>query len=455
VAGPSGFHWPGPAGSFSASLPAIVRIWARYLGLLLLPVRLLADYSFDAFPLSAGWADPRAIAAAVLVAAFAVAAIAAWKRARPVGFFLVWIGIALLPVAQLVPHHELLSEHNLYLPSVGACLAGAFGFGRAGVRPLLVATLALFATLTVHRNATWHDERSFAESTIATAPRCARAHFNLARVLADCGDLAAARTEIETVAAIGPGPDPASSRAYVAAQSELSRNAEKRGALAEAEERLRSAIAASPREPVSYLNLAGLLGRQGRFAEAAAILEDAVSRGMREEAVLRTLALARNDSGSAAAEVIAPLAAARRAATGNEERDSATAILLDTCERSKEEELAMVTLRALGREAEARPWRARFLRRVRSEGALAADPSHPDARRRALAEVRAESQRCDALSVPAPLDAAAAGRWIAHLRAHVRLALFAEREGHADALSSECWRRASADWKRLFGEAAG
>lgn len=453
VASASGLHYP--AGSLAAMLPTILRIWARYLGLLVFPVRLLADYSFDALPLSSGFFEGRVLASIALLSGFVVALVVAWRRERLLGFVLLWIALALAPVSQLVPHHELLSEHNLYLPSVGFCLAAGWLLAGVRARPLLAIIAILFCVLTVDRSADWRDSRTLLESAVRVAPRSARAHFNLARLSMDDRDPAAARRHLEAVVEIGPGPDAPSNRAYVAAQNELAVQAMREPSVGsvEAEARLRAAIAASPLEAGSTLNLASVLALQGRFADAAAALEGGLQAGATDEAVSRSLARARLDGGAPSAAVLAPLSASMRTATDPAARAAGLDLLLRVCDQRLEEEPAILTLRALGRRDEARSCSVRLLDRLRAAPDLKPSATDDTVRKRALRDARTESERCAEVEPPSPLDTAAMERALAHLRSHVRVALSAERARRKDpSLADAAWRAAEADRRRLFGD---
>src|SRR5262249_49338457 len=120
LVGDDGWRWHG--GGFGSTLLTIPRLLAKDLELLLLPARLQADYDFDALPATTSLADGSLWLAAL---AIAVALAAAWLAARRdarVALGVVWIPIALLPVLQIVPHHEIFAERYLYLPSVGFAL---------------------------------------------------------------------------------------------------------------------------------------------------------------------------------------------------------------------------------------------------------------------------------------------------------------------------------------------
>ncbi|MBI3769314.1 MAG: tetratricopeptide repeat protein [Deltaproteobacteria bacterium] len=178
---------PWHGGTPGANLATVLRIWTRYLYLIVWPARLSADYSYRAFPVSTALLDGRALAAAVLLAALALAAWWRWRRGDLAGFGAAWCAVTLLPVSHIIPYRELLAEHYLYVPMIGvACVvAGAIDAAgtRASLRRLVLAAVVLVALAaaarTIVRNRDWRDTQRLWSATVATVPDCARARFNL------------------------------------------------------------------------------------------------------------------------------------------------------------------------------------------------------------------------------------------------------------------------------------
>jgi len=178
-------------GSWDVQHMTATALLGHYARLCLFPARLLADYSIDAFPLVRSPSAPAFLAAVATLGSALAIAIAALRRAPLVTFGIAWFFLALTPVAQIVPYHEIGADHYLYLPSVGACLVLGLGFAtlwdRRGARAaavILAVVLALFAGRTVVRIFDWRTAESIYRATIETAPRCARAHLNLGSVTA-------------------------------------------------------------------------------------------------------------------------------------------------------------------------------------------------------------------------------------------------------------------------------
>jgi len=214
--------------------------WAR---LLWWPARLSFDYSPPGYAVASA---PGAIhvLALLLLVAFGWIAWASRNRAPAVSLGIVWIGIALLPVSNLIlPTGILLAERTLYLASVGAVLATA-GLamaaadwmtsrlaGRAILAAVAVAAI-LGAGRSVARASVWRDNERLLHQVTIEAPRNYRAHRTLALHL------------------------------------------DRQGRLDDAAREYRRSIELWARDAGVYEDLAILLDREGRDADAVMVLQD-------------------------------------------------------------------------------------------------------------------------------------------------------------------------------------
>lgn len=143
--------------------------------LLVFPLTLRVDYSPDERTLVASLFDPTLLAGVVCFVIWATLLALAWRRGRRLeAFGLGWIGIAFLPVANIVfPAGFVLAERTLYLPSAGLVLAGGSWLARWPSRWRLVpATLVLLgAARTALRVPVWHDNTTVTLSILEDSPR--------------------------------------------------------------------------------------------------------------------------------------------------------------------------------------------------------------------------------------------------------------------------------------------
>lgn len=297
-------------GSLWLTLLTMARVFSYYLRLLVLPVNLNADYSYNAFPVTTSWADPGA-GLAVLFLAGLWYAILVCARIRPVAAFGgAWFFLALLPVSQIIPHHEMVAEHYLYVPSVGFAMAVAGLFDpllddprrRRVLYPAGLLVLMLLSVRTVWRNFDWRDELTLWQKTVQTAPDSARARNNLGGAYLRSGQPTLA--EAHLAAALRIRPDFASARANMGklymdrgdldmAERELNvaltlkqRDAiprlwlgvvqARKGEIAAAEAQFRTTMDTFPYGAYAYNNLGVLFVRTGRLAEAESLFREAL-----------------------------------------------------------------------------------------------------------------------------------------------------------------------------------
>lgn len=185
-----GLHYPSLrtefyGGSAINNFATVFRIIGRYIQLTFFPVVLHADYSYNAFPVSASFFEPGVLVWAALVAILVFLFAAAIKKNKL--FFLggLWFFVTLLPVCHIFPHHEIMAEHYLYLPSVGLMILAAplwsniFRWKKFVLVGSVAAILLVFSVRTVVRNRDWKDAMTLWANVLATTPACARANDNM------------------------------------------------------------------------------------------------------------------------------------------------------------------------------------------------------------------------------------------------------------------------------------
>jgi Flp pilus assembly protein TadD len=251
-----------------ATFLTVTRILVHYLKLLLYPIRLVADYSYNAFPLSVSLKDPAAVTAVVLLLLLGYMTLRLLTNHKMMAFGMAWFFITLLPVCHIFPHHELLAEHYLYLPSVGLCLVAALAGERAltnGRYTLLLTVCflmvgALFSVRIWDRNRDWSDSLTLYEKTVTTVPQGARAHSNLGEAYASRGRIDEAIAACKRALAIKPG--------HAEAHYNLGFAYYKKGLFDEAIAEYREALSAEPRYPKALNNLGAAYLEKGEIHEA-------------------------------------------------------------------------------------------------------------------------------------------------------------------------------------------
>ena len=170
---------------------AVIPQWTR---LLLWPAHLQAEYGPPAIPFP-GTVGASHVAGLILLLAAAFLIARTWRRAPVVAFGLIWIGIAVSPVSNvLAPTGVILAERTLFLPSIGMVLAvGAASQAvmapRHRLRLAVVAgaVLALGMARSATRSLVWRDQNRFFSQLVEDAPTTYRAQKLAAEYLAKTG----------------------------------------------------------------------------------------------------------------------------------------------------------------------------------------------------------------------------------------------------------------------------
>ncbi|MBI3939821.1 MAG: tetratricopeptide repeat protein [Acidobacteria bacterium] len=178
--------WGGsPFNNYLTSL----KLFLHYMRMTVVPYPLIADYE-GVFPVASGIGDFSGWVAIAGTAAYLWAVVWSLRRRPRMGFGLLWFGVTLLPVLQLLPFHEIAADHYLYLPLAGFIVAlldaGEWKFARLPVSIAVSAAaclVLLFSGMSVSRNRDWRNTRSLWEATARHAPGSARVHNNLGTTL--------------------------------------------------------------------------------------------------------------------------------------------------------------------------------------------------------------------------------------------------------------------------------
>jgi tetratricopeptide (TPR) repeat protein len=208
------------------------------------------------------------------VAAAAGIALAAWRlprvRRRVVAFGALSFALLLAP-SLLVPG-TLVLDHRLVLPAVGVLvMVGEIARAAVPDQRLLVAfggaLAAVLALVTAGFEGAFREPSAFAREAVAGSPSSPMAHFCLGQVEQRAGHDERALAEYRTALALGPAE---------VVHNDIAVLAMKDGRWPEAEAELRAELALNPEYATAEYNLAVVLRREGRLAEAC----DAVKRAL-------------------------------------------------------------------------------------------------------------------------------------------------------------------------------
>jgi tetratricopeptide (TPR) repeat protein len=258
------------------------RVVVAYLRLLLLPLGQNLDHDV---PLSDSLADPRVLGSLAVLAA--VAGLALWRlvaarragRAAGALFFLgvAWFFVTLAVESSVIPIRDVMVEHRVYLPSVGASIALATALLAAlealplPGSPAVVAAIALavvaapLGVATHLRNRVWRDELSLWSDVVAKSPGKARPHNYLGIVYGSAGDPGRAMAEFQEALRLAPW--------YPDALINLAGMYRKAGDRDAALRLYEKAVLVAPQRAIVHSDLGAMYLILGRLADAERELE--------------------------------------------------------------------------------------------------------------------------------------------------------------------------------------
>lgn len=199
-------------GSVTSHISTVAAVHAKYVELIFAPIRLAGDYAPPVIPVYNSPLEPAALAGLLWLVALAGALAwfvrRAWYREA---FGIAWYVVALLPVSHIIPHHEILAEHYLYIPLLGVALTvaglaerlwrrvdGSSYAGKAVVVGLCVLVVAA-AVRTGLRAADYTSEKAHARATLEHYPESVRGRARLGLALLREDDFEAAKPHLQYV----------------------------------------------------------------------------------------------------------------------------------------------------------------------------------------------------------------------------------------------------------------
>jgi tetratricopeptide (TPR) repeat protein len=206
---------------FAENLLSQINVVAYALSLFVWPSRLTFDHDFPLYHSFLEWPTP--VSLALLMGLLGIAWLSVKQRPF-ISLGLLWFFVTLAPTNSVIPRFDLLSERNLYLPSIGLFLAAVSLLDGAAMTildrlsgrtrqalallPLLAALLLIAATY--NRNRIYADQVTFWLDAVSKSPGKARAHNNAGYAYQLAGDLDRAIDHFRAALSLNPDSDIAS-----------------------------------------------------------------------------------------------------------------------------------------------------------------------------------------------------------------------------------------------------
>jgi hypothetical protein len=167
-------------------------VFAKYLGLLVFPLNLSADYSFNQIPLVTGILSVRGSVPVCLILILLTALVVSFRR-HPILFFSLFVFFSsfVLTSNWILPIGTMMAERLMYFPALGFNVALAFlaieGLSKPRWREIALVACAVviagYAVRTVTRNMDWRDHYALFSSAARVSPNSSLVQSNLAAVL--------------------------------------------------------------------------------------------------------------------------------------------------------------------------------------------------------------------------------------------------------------------------------
>ena len=236
----------------------------KYVGLVLWPSPLSADYSYNQISIPSSL-DIRVLIGLAIVFGLSMLA---WKRRGVVAFAAMAFLLPLAGFLHIVfPLGSLFAERLTYLPMLGATLLMALALNALPRRSvLLVVLLAACALRVVARNRDWLDNETLFRRTVATSPQSARSHFLLGAELLEQDRFDESAASFEAGLEIAPQ--------HIGARMSLGQAKLEAGTPVEAQAAFEDALARAPSDEIREWALTAALAA-GRERARSGVWDDA------------------------------------------------------------------------------------------------------------------------------------------------------------------------------------
>jgi tetratricopeptide (TPR) repeat protein len=240
---------------------------------------------------------------------------------RLISFGIIWFFLTLSVESSFIPLKEVINEHRLYLPGVGAATVFATAFCLVAMKLSRLAYAKLFVSVvvmivmglgfaTIKRNHVWGNAVRLWQDVVAKSPNKGRSHNNLGVALENAGRRAEAIKTLSRAIDLDPG--------YFLSYYNLGDLYLVSDQPSTALPLLQTAIQLNPGFTEAYVGVGAALMRSGRFRDVIIFLEQNLDRikgnaeahfymgasyafmGNREEALRELTIVSQNDPELAA-----------------------------------------------------------------------------------------------------------------------------------------------------------
>ncbi len=294
-------------GAWNVQVFTALKVAGRYLWLFVWPLKLSADYSYNAIPLAHAFGEPGVILGVLAWGGLlGLAALSYFSGTRQVFFGIGWTVVTFFPASNLVVTiGTIMGERLFYLPSVGLCLALGAGWDqleawvshgpyrqivRRVALGLLTLVIMLLTVRTVQRNRDWRTTESLFQRAVEVVPQSAKAHYTMGAFKKDPEE---ALQDFEEAVRIYPEFPVIHGKFNVGRGTALLRA----GRIDEAVEDLERALRLTQRHQEGLYNLGLAYAKQERWEEAEGAYRKALALNLEDADVHNSLSFVLRQQG--------------------------------------------------------------------------------------------------------------------------------------------------------------
>jgi len=271
-------------------------VFVRYLSILVFPMRLSADYSYDHLHIYRSLFHPVPFLGLIFLIVLSSLPLVCRGSRREFGTASVVFLVPYFLVSNIFfPIGTIMGERLMYLPSAGFSIA--FGAALAALKnrsgkaasALLILLLVLYSSRTITRNRDWYDDFTVFTSALKIAPGSVKVLCNMAFLMDERGDRLTGETFYRRALEIYPD--------YDAALSGLGKNLYDQGRLTESAVYYKKAVEVSPEKASAHYDYGMVLVKLGKYREAEKELTRAIELSSRNPKLYQGLGNLRLSQG--------------------------------------------------------------------------------------------------------------------------------------------------------------
>ncbi|MBI2651746.1 tetratricopeptide repeat protein [Candidatus Woesearchaeota archaeon] len=202
------------AGNFYLTMLTMLEVYAYYIYLLFIPLKLTLFYDIKAAGTILGL---KVLLAGLLLLLILFSAIK-FRKNKVLFFSVFWFFITLIPMSNMLPLQIFMAERYLYVPSISFSLLASYflfkvyNFAKEKKKRILaysiivfvILILAFYSSRAIMRNKEWKNDLVLWSKTVETNPNNSRAHDNLGFTYEKIGKINEAKMEFEKAVELQP-----------------------------------------------------------------------------------------------------------------------------------------------------------------------------------------------------------------------------------------------------------